>query len=689
MNTDAILQIVIKAKDEASATLENVGKKAGGVSDLLAHSFKDAAIVSGVALGGLTAEAVLSVKAFSEHQNILAQTDAVLKSTAAAFQDSSTSVAAHTVTIGISSKQHAELQKQLDSAQYSLKIMQDRWDGSKIHTKAAADELEHAKEKVTSIEAAMNKTTTSMIGGNGMAKAMQITREQVIGLSEQMQNLTTYSKDQVLSTENLLLTFTGISKDIFPQTTTAVLDVATAMHEDLQSAAIQVGKALQDPSTGMAQLHRIGVDFTKEQIAQAKAMQATGNIAGAQALILKELGTEFGGSATAQAKTFTGQMAQLKNVFQDIQISIGGFIEKALQPILPHLLNVAKALNDVLTNGKPLSEFTKTLSQNFGAFGTAVGNIITFFANNRTALIALAGALGGILVISLAAATVAMLSFLAVSLPVLAIFAALGAGVALVVTHWKTFKPVIDAITPALKALWGTISKFVSDVISAVINFVNTNRDTFQAFWTDVVGVFTFALGFIQGFFKTTWDAIKDYLAAVLEIMKGIIEIAWGIITIIIDVAMGIITGNWKRAWDGIKQGLSYVWDGIKNVIDGGVKYIIDSIKLALDTVIGLVNGVIDGFNKVAGAASGGKIHIPDIPHFAEGGFVPATGLAVLHQGEFVMSKAMLAGQQQVPLQIKTTTNNNQPINIYATVNQNIDMALLGNKIAFALRNSR
>ena len=689
MNTDAILEIVIKARDEASKTLEDVGKKAGGTADFLSHSFKDAAIVSGIALGGLTLAAVESVKAFSEHQSILAQTDAVLKSTSVAFQQSATTVAAHTVTVGISAKEHEKLTKQLDAATYSLKIQQDHWDAAKTHTQAATDQMQHAKDKVAELEAALNKTSTSLVGGSGVVKAVQITKDEIIGLSEQMQDLTTYSNDQVLSTENLLLTFTSIGKDVFPQTTKTVLDVATAMHEDLQSAAIQVGKAMQDPATGMAQLHRIGVNFTKQQIEQAKAMMAVGDVAGAQAIVLKELGTEFGGSAAAQANTFSGRMTQLKNVMDDVKKVFGEMIVKALEPILPKFIAFAKIMLDWVQYGTDVKTVAKALELQLGGFGKVIADVIQFFAGHKNALIALAGVFGGILSISIIAAATAMLSFVAVSLPMLAIFAALGAGVALVVTHWKTFKPVIDAITPALKALWDTISKFVLDVINAVVDFVNKNRDTFQAFWDVVIGIFRFALGFLQGFWSTTWQALAQYLADIWQIMKGIIEVAWGLITIIIDVAMGLLTGNWTKAWDGIKKGLGYVWDGIKDIIGGGVKYLVDAVKLALDTVIGLVNGVIDGFNKVAGAASGGKIKIPNIPHFAEGGFVPATGLAVLHQGEFVLSKAMIQGQQQIPQQIKQTTNNNQPINIYATINQQIDMALLGNKIAFALRNSR
>src|SRR5579885_2212478 len=198
MDSQAILDIVIRAKDEASSTIEGVGKKAGGLSDFLGKSFKDAALVSGAALAGLTAEAVASVKAFSDHQQVVAQTEAVLKSTSALYAQNGQAVAAHAVTVGISSKEHEKLQKQLDAAKYSLQIMQDHWDEHSKHTKAATDQIEHARQKVSELEAAMGKTSTVMVGGSGLIHAIQITKDEVIGLSEKMQDLTTYDNDSVL-----------------------------------------------------------------------------------------------------------------------------------------------------------------------------------------------------------------------------------------------------------------------------------------------------------------------------------------------------------------------------------------------------------------------------------------------------------------------------------------------------------
>jgi len=171
-----------------------------------------------------------------------------------------------------------------------------------------------------------------------------VTASEVDKLSHALQKTTTYSDEQVTSAQSMLLTFTNIGKKVFPDTTKAVLDMATAMHEDLQTNAIRVGKALQDPVLGVTALQKAGVRLTESQKDLVKQMVAVGDTAGAQQLILKELQTEFGGSAEAAGKTFTGSLARLKNQMDDVKEKIGDVIVHALEPFAT---KAATALNAI------------------------------------------------------------------------------------------------------------------------------------------------------------------------------------------------------------------------------------------------------------------------------------------------------------------------------------------------------
>jgi hypothetical protein len=152
--------------------------------------------------------------------------------------------------------------------------------------------------------------------------------------SAALQKVTKFSDEQVGTVQALLLTFTQIHGAVFQQATPAILDLATAMHEDLQSASVQVGKALNDPLTGITALHRIGVTFSDTQKQQIQGFVDTNNLAAAQGVILKELNKEFGGSAEAAGKTFGGQLAILKNKLNDVEETIGSLILKYLVPLV-------------------------------------------------------------------------------------------------------------------------------------------------------------------------------------------------------------------------------------------------------------------------------------------------------------------------------------------------------------------
>lgn len=162
---------------------------------------------------------------------------------------------------------------------------------------------------------------------------------EIEGMAGSLSHVSTFSDDAIQKGENLLLTFTNIGKDVFPKATEAMLDMATAMGTDAGSGAIQLGKALNDPIAGISALTRVGVTFTAEQKKAIKSMVELGDVAGAQKVILAELNKEFGGSSVAALNTYSGQVAALKNNFDNLAESVG-------RNALPPLTALTGALNE-------------------------------------------------------------------------------------------------------------------------------------------------------------------------------------------------------------------------------------------------------------------------------------------------------------------------------------------------------
>lgn len=200
--------------------------------------------------------------------------------------------------------------------------------GLLVATKAAAD--------AEDVQADLAATLLSTKGASGM------TLDSLNALATGFMNTTKFEDDVTLKGQGMLLTFTNIGKDVFPMATEAMLNMGQKFGS-VDAAALQLGKALNDPIAGVGALRKVGVQLTDQQEAQIKSLMALGDVQGAQKIILGELQTEFGGLAVAAGQTLSGKLEILKNKFGDIQEKIGG-------AMLPGLTKLGEGLIKALDN---------------------------------------------------------------------------------------------------------------------------------------------------------------------------------------------------------------------------------------------------------------------------------------------------------------------------------------------------
>lgn len=160
------------------------------------------------------------------------------------------------------------------------------------------------------------------------------TLDQLKQQAKDLQKTTLFGDEEILKGATAtLLTFTKISGEQFDEAQKVVLDLSTAMGTDLQSASLQVGKALNDPILGVTALARSGIQFTQQQKDVIKSLAETGQIAEAQKMILQELNTQFGGQAEAAAKVGLGAWGQFKNMISDVGEEVGFLLLDGLNPL--------------------------------------------------------------------------------------------------------------------------------------------------------------------------------------------------------------------------------------------------------------------------------------------------------------------------------------------------------------------
>jgi hypothetical protein len=223
-------------------------------------------------------------------------------------------------------------------------------------------------QKVSALTAQVIKTT----GG-----AAHISAGQVGELATAISNKTGIDDEAIQSASNLLLTFknlrneVGKGNDIFNQATQIATDMGAALGKDPKAAAIQLGKALNDPVKGMKALTRVGVSFTDQQSKQVQAMVKSGNTLGAQKIILGELRSEFGGAAAASATA--GE--KFSTSFKNFEEALGTAVLPLLDTVLGRLSTFAQLLTGKLPGAvskvgtvlKPLTDTVKLF------IGTIIG----------------------------------------------------------------------------------------------------------------------------------------------------------------------------------------------------------------------------------------------------------------------------------------------------------------------------
>lgn len=425
--------------------------------------------------------------------------------------------------------------------------------------------------------------------------AAKVTAGQVEELAGKLSKMSGVDDEAIQSGENLLLTFTNIKNgvgkgnDIFDQTTATMLDMSVAMGTDAKSQAIQLGKALNDPIAGVGALSRVGVTFTDKQKEQIKTLVESGKTMEAQKIILKELQSEFGGSAKAAGETFAGQLGKLK-------VAAGNFMEEVGSKLVPILLHVGQILGEVIP--------------------AAIDFLAPIFDKIKVGVMAFVDALkyGDVTSDGFVGAMETIGDFI----------------------H-RAIDWVKDLIAGFRQG--GDNFKETGDRISGIMAQLST---MFSSAFGAIRAIVATAVDFIRGVWRVFGDDImsfaREFIANTLEAIRGFMNAISGVF----DLIKAILTGKWGDAWTALKKIVDGVWDGIFAVIRNAVTNVIPTILAGLGQIVtsiartafdglkdafrGALNWVIDRWNglqfKVPHIPGLPDVTIgtPDIPRLARGG---------------------------------------------------------------------
>lgn len=178
-------------------------------------------------------------------------------------------------------------------------------------------------------------------------KSEAATRD-LVRFADELQNTTVFADDAVIGAMALGATF-GLTGERLKATTKAAADMSAALGIDLKTTMLLLGKAsVGETST----LSRYGI-VIGENVPKAERFAAA----------LSQINARFGGSAAAQAGTYSGQMEILKNKFDDLYERIGEFLLPVAQKWVGWLNKGVEALNNMAASTDKESTASMNMAQ--------------------------------------------------------------------------------------------------------------------------------------------------------------------------------------------------------------------------------------------------------------------------------------------------------------------------------------
>ena len=311
-----------------------------------------------------------------------------------------------------------------------------------------------------------------------------------------------------------------------------------------------------------------------------------------------------------------GQLIVLKSNVESLGISLG-------QKLIPLASKLVEKIQGVVDKFNAMDDSTQKTIIKIAGIAAAIGPALLVLGKLTTGVGVVVGAVGKFgMAMKAAGGFVAL-----VTSPVGIVVGVIAGLIAVGVLLYKNW----DKVKESAKNAWGHVTKTLAGVgakSGAVKKAFGGVIEQAKKLWENiklvgsVIGkVLGKVLPVVVDHFKKKFEMSFNIVAglatglftSISEVVSGIMKVLNGILGFI----GGVFTGNWKKAWQGVKD----IFGGIFKTLGA-------LLKTPLNAVIGLINGAINGINKIG-------ITIPKwVPKIGGQSFKPNIGtLAYLATG--------------------------------------------------------
>jgi hypothetical protein len=464
-----------------------------------------------------------------------------------------------------------------------------------------------AKESVLAAEGVA--TANARIGQIAKSTALfgsetEAVTDRMIKFAEAQEMRLAVDAEVIKGVQGQLLTFKalGASADevggVFDRTTEAAFNMAAAGFGSAEGNAIALGKALENPTKGLSALRRSGTTFTEEQQELIKSLQETGDLAGAQEVILAELESQYGGVAEATANASD----KLGLAFDNIKETAGAALLPVFAELVEGLMPVTEAIGTEL--GGTIEALAPVLMD--------IAGMIPGLLQAFMPLIPILGTLAGVFLEMIVAILPTFVSLFETLLPVILELAPIIADAFLVALQalLPVFVTLVEALMPIVEALLPVLADLIIQLAPVVVTLVQAFMPLIDLLLPILIGL----IEFLTPILLTVADILAVVLVGAVNLFIGAIEWLSPII-------------------EGFGKFFSQLWTGIQVVFVTVINGLIEGFENFLNFFIGGFNLVIKGINAVREAAgkepfelfgevSFGRLEMPSLTPLATGGIV-------------------------------------------------------------------
>jgi hypothetical protein len=466
----------------------------------------------------------------------------------------------------------------------------------------AAEEAQQANNVLTQLA-----KTTGVLGADTAAATSRM-----IAFADSQEKILGIEAEVIKGVQGQLLSFkaVGASADeaggAFDRASMAAFDMAAAGFGSAESNATQLGKALEDPVRGLGALRKAGTTFTAEQQEMIASLVESGDLLGAQTMILDEVESQYGGAAEAAA---LGS--------EKLRLSLEEVMDVAGEPLLGVFAELVTGLQPVLT------VVGEQLGQVFTDLGPVLSNIVALIPGLLEAfmpLIPILGVLAGLFLEMVAQLLPVFVELFAQLLPVIAELAPILADVFLQVLQalLPVFMQIIEALMPIVVALLPVLAQLIIALAPVIIKLVEA--------------------------FLPLIEMILPMLVDLIEFLTPILVFIGELLGVVLVAAVGFFVAAFEKVqtffekfgpiFKNIFIGLQIVFATVINGMIAGFENFINFFVRGFNVIIRGINAVQRELGKaefaLAAEVKFGRVEVPTLTPLATGGIVTGPTSALI-----------------------------------------------------------